>query len=106
VVDFVFFFQSTQDGNRILFAGIDSKPESMDKLERKLIQLKIERMALKKEKDKASKERFKISNSSDDCWVSDFHAVMDFVFFFQSTQDGNRILFAGLSDYYHWIWQH
>ena len=38
---------------------IDSKPESMDKLDRKLVQLKIERMALKKEKDKSSKERFK-----------------------------------------------
>jgi len=31
----------------------------MDKLDRKLVQLKIERMALKKEKDKASKERLK-----------------------------------------------
>jgi len=38
---------------------IDSKPRSMDKLDRKLVQLKIERMALKKEKDKASKERLK-----------------------------------------------
>ncbi|SMM98653.1 ClpB protein [uncultured Candidatus Thioglobus sp.] len=38
---------------------IDSKPESMDKLDRKLVQLKIEKMALKKEKDKASKERLK-----------------------------------------------
>jgi len=38
---------------------IDSKPESMDKLDRKLVQLKIERMALKKEKDKLSKERLK-----------------------------------------------
>ena len=36
---------------------IDSKPESMDNLDRKLVQLKIERMALKKEKDKSSKER-------------------------------------------------
>lgn len=36
---------------------IDSKPESMDKLDRKLVQLKIERMALKKEKDKSSKAR-------------------------------------------------
>lgn len=36
---------------------IDSKPESMDKLERRLIQLKIEREALKKEKDEASKKR-------------------------------------------------
>lgn len=36
---------------------IDSKPESMDKLERKLIQFKIEREALKKESDEASKKR-------------------------------------------------
>jgi ATP-dependent Clp protease ATP-binding subunit ClpB len=36
---------------------IDSKPESMDKLDRRLIQLKIERVALKKEHDDASKKR-------------------------------------------------
>ncbi|MEM1243804.1 MAG: Clp protease N-terminal domain-containing protein [Pseudomonadota bacterium] len=36
---------------------IDSKPEAMDKLDRKLIQLKIEREALKKESDEASKKR-------------------------------------------------
>lgn len=36
---------------------IDSKPESMDRLERRLIQLKIEREALSKEDDKASRER-------------------------------------------------
>jgi ATP-dependent Clp protease ATP-binding subunit ClpB len=36
---------------------IDSKPESMDRLDRKLIQLKIEREALKKESDEASKRR-------------------------------------------------
>jgi ATP-dependent Clp protease ATP-binding subunit ClpB len=36
---------------------IDSKPESMDRLERRLIQLKIEREALKKEKDEASQKR-------------------------------------------------
>ena len=36
---------------------IDSKPEAMDKLERKLIQYKIEREALKKEDDDASKKR-------------------------------------------------
>lgn len=36
---------------------IDSKPESMDKLDRRLIQLKIEREALKKEDDEASKKR-------------------------------------------------
>jgi ATP-dependent Clp protease ATP-binding subunit ClpB len=38
---------------------IDSKPEEMDKLDRRLIQLKIEREALKKEKDEASKQRLK-----------------------------------------------
>jgi len=39
---------------------IDSKPEVMDKLERRLIQLKIEREAVKKEKDEASKKRFSL----------------------------------------------
>ncbi len=37
---------------------IDSKPESMDKMDRRLIQLKIEREAVKKEKDEGSKKRF------------------------------------------------
>jgi ATP-dependent Clp protease ATP-binding subunit ClpB len=36
---------------------IDSKPEAMDRLERRIIQLKIEREALKKESDDASKKR-------------------------------------------------
>lgn len=36
---------------------IDSKPEEMDRLERRLIQYKIEREALKKEADEASKKR-------------------------------------------------
>lgn len=36
---------------------IDSKPEELDKLDRRLIQLKIEREAVKKEKDEASKKR-------------------------------------------------
>jgi len=36
---------------------IDSKPEVMDKLDRRLIQLQIEREAVKKEKDEASKKR-------------------------------------------------
>ena len=36
---------------------IDSKPEEMDKLERRVIQLKIEREALKKESDDASRKR-------------------------------------------------
>ncbi len=38
---------------------IDSKPEAMDKLERRIIQLKIEREALKKESDDASRKRLK-----------------------------------------------
>ena len=36
---------------------MDSKPEEMDRLERRLIQLKMEREALKKEKDEAAKKR-------------------------------------------------
>src|SRR5216110_1857825 len=36
---------------------IDSKPEALDKLERRIIQLKIEQEALKKEKDEASRKR-------------------------------------------------
>lgn len=36
---------------------IDSKPEALDRLERRIIQLKIEREALKKEQDEASKRR-------------------------------------------------
>ncbi|MCC5869003.1 MAG: AAA family ATPase, partial [Gammaproteobacteria bacterium] len=36
---------------------IDSKPEAMDRLERRMIQLKIEREALKKESDEASRKR-------------------------------------------------
>ncbi len=36
---------------------VDSKPESIDELDRRIVQLKIEREALKKEKDQASKER-------------------------------------------------
>src|SRR5438309_2079614 len=36
---------------------IDSKPESMDRLERRIIQLKVEREAVKKEKDEASRKR-------------------------------------------------
>lgn len=36
---------------------IDSKPEAMDRLDRRLIQLKIEREALKKETDEASRKR-------------------------------------------------
>ncbi|MDZ4098506.1 MAG: ATP-dependent chaperone ClpB, partial [Methylophilaceae bacterium] len=37
---------------------IDSKPEVMDKLDRRLIQLKIEREAVRREKDEASQKRF------------------------------------------------
>ena len=38
---------------------IDSKPESLDRLERRIIQLKIEQVALKKEQDEASRKRLK-----------------------------------------------
>ena len=36
---------------------VDSKPEALDELDRRIMQLKIEREALKKEKDTASKDR-------------------------------------------------
>ncbi len=39
---------------------IDSKPEEMDKLERRTIQLKIEREAVKKETDEASRKRLEL----------------------------------------------
>ena len=38
---------------------VDSKPEELDEIDRRLIQLKIEREALLKETDKGSKERLK-----------------------------------------------
>ncbi len=38
---------------------VDSKPEKIDELDRRIVQLKIEREALSKEKDKGSKERLK-----------------------------------------------
>ena len=37
--------------------AIDSKPEALDEMDRRIIQLKVEREALRKEKDAASKER-------------------------------------------------
>ncbi len=36
---------------------VDSKPEELDELDRRVIQLKIEREAMRKETDKASKDR-------------------------------------------------
>jgi ATP-dependent Clp protease ATP-binding subunit ClpB len=65
---------------------IDSKPESMDKLERRLIQLKIEREALKKESDAASVKRLdelkeKISDAEkeyadlEEIWLAEKAAV-------------------------------
>ena len=43
---------------------IDSKPEELDRLERRLIQFKIEREALKKESDEASRRRLETLESS------------------------------------------
>src|SRR3970282_2137455 len=39
---------------------MDSKPESMDRLDRRLIQLRIEREAVRKEKDESSRKRFSL----------------------------------------------
>ncbi len=65
---------------------INSKPESMDRLERRLIQMKIEREALKKETDAASKKRLEILendikeveqefNELDEIWISEKAAL-------------------------------
>jgi ATP-dependent Clp protease ATP-binding subunit ClpB len=43
---------------------IDSKPEALDKLDRRIIQLKIEREALKKENDEASRKRLSTLNDT------------------------------------------
>jgi ATP-dependent Clp protease ATP-binding subunit ClpB len=43
---------------------IDSKPEALDKLDRRIIQLKIEREALKKETDEASRKRLGMLNDT------------------------------------------
>jgi ATP-dependent Clp protease ATP-binding subunit ClpB len=41
---------------------LDSKPEVMDRLDRRMIQLQIEREAVKREKDEASVKRFELLN--------------------------------------------
>lgn len=51
---------------------MDSKPEEMDKLYRRLIQLKIEQVALKKEKDAASKKRLEILEEDIGCLEKDY----------------------------------
>ena len=67
---------------------IDSKPEVMDKLERRLIQLKIEREAVKKEKDEASRKRMDLIEEEikklereyadlDEIWKSEKGAAQD-----------------------------
>src|SRR6056297_3962210 len=42
---------------------VDSKPEALDEIDRRLLQLRIEAEALKKEKDTASKDRLKTIES-------------------------------------------
>jgi len=51
---------------------IDSKPEVMDKLERRLIQLKIEREAVRREKDEGSKKRFELIEDEIDSLEKEF----------------------------------
>ena len=73
-------------GSRIRME-IDSKPEVMDKLDRRLIQLKIEREAVKKEKDEASQKRLALieeeitrlgaeSADLDEIWKAEKGAVL------------------------------
>jgi len=72
-------------GSRIRME-IDSKPEALDRLERRVIQLKIEREALKKESDEASRKRLATLEESlkalereyadlEDVWKSEKAAV-------------------------------
>ncbi|WP_062266615.1 ATP-dependent chaperone ClpB [Endozoicomonas arenosclerae] len=56
---------------------MDSKPEEMDRLERRLIQLKIEREALKKEDDKASKERLALLDEEVDSLEREYSDLED-----------------------------
>ena len=63
ITDRFFFFLSIDlidEAAAKIKLEIDSKPEAMDKLDRRLIQLKIEREALKKEKDEASIKRLEL----------------------------------------------
>ncbi len=48
--------------------AVDSKPEELDEIDRRLIQLKIEREALKKETDDASKRRLERSRTNSPSW--------------------------------------
>ncbi|MCW5591818.1 MAG: ATP-dependent chaperone ClpB [Burkholderiales bacterium] len=65
---------------------IDSKPEAMDRLDRRLIQLKIEREAVRKEKDEASRKRLELLEAEiaklekeyadlEEVWSAEKHAV-------------------------------
>ncbi len=54
---------------------IDSKPEALDRLERRLIQLKIQREALSKETDEASKKRLADLNGEIDALEREFASL-------------------------------
>ncbi len=56
---------------------IDSKPERMDRLDRRLIQLKIEREALKKERDEASLKRLEKLNQEIDSLERELHDLTE-----------------------------
>jgi ATP-dependent Clp protease ATP-binding subunit ClpB len=73
---------------------IDSKPQALDQVDRQITQIEIERQALKKEKDKASKERLEKlekeladlkekSNQLQARWQNEKHAITDL----QSTKE-------------------
>ncbi len=51
---------------------IDSKPEALDRLERRIIQLKIEQEALKKEKDEASRKRLRNLEETLASWSEEY----------------------------------
>ncbi|MBE6456131.1 MAG: ATP-dependent chaperone ClpB [Alphaproteobacteria bacterium] len=72
--------------------AIDSKPEHLDEIDRKLIQLKIEREALKKESDLASKERLeKIKKQIDELEKQSIEETKLWSTHKNSLQEANRI---------------
>lgn len=56
---------------------IDSKPESLDKLDRKLIQLKMERQAVAKEKDEASLKRLAVIDDDITAATKEYSRLQD-----------------------------
>ena len=77
---------------------MDSKPEEMDKLERRLIQLKIEREALKNESDPASIQRLSELENNINEIQQDFSKLEDLLASEKLSLQGNQKLKQDLED--------